>query len=159
MIKYNQQSAMLPTAYAIAECSLSYSLREAPEERTKISSSKNFADFIREFYGDQIETREQFYAVYLNQANHVVAISLIGMGGMTSTVADIRLIIAIALQFPCTGIIVTHNHPSGNLTPSKNDEMLTKKLKQACLLMDIQLMDHIIITRHAHFSFNDNLLM
>lgn len=141
--------------YCIAELSLTYQLREAPAARTKIISVDDFVEFITPFYGDQIETRELFFAVFLNQANHVVGVYHLGAGGITGTVADIRLILAMALQLLCNQIMITHNHPSGNLQPSSADRALTHKLQQSAGLMDMRILDHVIVTRHGHASLNE----
>lgn len=153
-------AAVLPApSYCIAELNLTYKLNEAPAARTKITSSEDFATFIRPFYGDQIETRELFFAVFLNQANHVVGVYPLSCGGITGTVADIRLILAMALQTLSNQIMITHNHPSGNLNPSGADRDLTEKLKKAGAYMEIRVLDHIIMTRHAYYSFGDEGMM
>lgn len=151
--------ALVPPVFTIAELNLTYKLSAAPAARTKIHCSEDFIAFIRPYYGDQIETRELFFAVFMNQANHVVGVYALSTGGLTGTVADIRLILATALLSMTNQIIVTHNHPSGNLEPSGADRALTEKLKHAGATHDIRLIDHIIMTEHGHYSFGDNGIM
>jgi DNA repair protein RadC len=95
--------------------------------------------------------------MFMNRANRVIGINKLSFGGITGTVADIRLILGIALKTASTGIILSHNHPSGNLKPSFQDEQLTQKIKQAAELMDIKLLDHLIIgTNNEYISMADD---
>ncbi len=98
---------------------------------------------------------EQFKVLFLNQANKVLGIYEVSTGGITGTVADPRVIFAAALKANCCAIIISHNHPSGNLKPSRQDEELTQKIKQGGQLLDIKLLDHIILTAEEYFSFGD----
>ena len=93
--------------------------------------------------------------LFLNRGNRVLGGYKISSGGITGTVVDIRIILAIALKCLASGIILAHTHPSGELTPSRTDKELTQKLKEAAKLMDISLLDHLIITENAHYSFAD----
>jgi DNA repair protein RadC len=98
--------------------------------------------------------------MYLNNANEIIGIHKLSKGGITATIIDIRILLATALKCLATGIIVSHNHPSGNLVPSKLDKDLTEKLKAACKLLDINLLDHVIIVPdNAYFSFVDEGLL
>ena len=93
---------------------------------------------------------------YLNRANAVLGVAIISKGGLTGTVADPRLIMATALKAAATGIVLCHNHPSGNLTPSKADQEITKKLEAACEYFDIKLLDPLILSpQGTYFSFVD----
>jgi len=84
---------------------------------------------------------------------------VLSMGGITGTVADIRLLFSVALNSLATSVIMSHNHPSGNLNPSQQDKDLTRKVQDAGKLMDIQLLDHVIITRESYYSFADEGLI
>lgn len=100
--------------------------------------------------------QESFVAMYLNRANNVIGVFDMARGGITSTVVDLRLLISVALKTVATGIILCHNHPSGNLTPSQNDKSLTRKISEACKSFDLSVLDHIIITPDGrYFSFAD----
>ena len=102
---------------------------------------------------------EEFWILYLNNANAVLSISQLSKGGITGTVVDIRLILKQALQCGAVGLIVAHNHPSGQLKPSRSDIALTQKLAKAATLVDIKLLDHLIITESSYFSFADEKLI
>lgn len=100
----------------------------------------------RIFDADTIGYKESFKVLLLNQANKIIGYTTISDGGLTSTVVDVRVVMQTALVTNATSIILAHNHPSGNIFPSSQDDSLTKKIKAACELMDIRLLDHIIVT-------------
>ena len=103
--------------------------------------------------------QEKMFVMYLSHSNSILSQEFISSGGLTSTIVDIRLIIRNALQHLATKIIIAHNHPSGNLKPSVSDKHTTQKVKAACQLFDIQLIDHLIISDQGYFSFADQGLM
>ena len=106
---------------------------------------------------DIIEFVEEFRLLLLNRSNAVLGIIEISKGGISGTVTDIRLIFQAAIKGNASGIICAHNHPSGNLSPSESDIKITQKIKEAGNLMDIQLLDHLIITSEdEYFSMADN---
>ena len=123
----------------------------------KITSSAQAAQLLEQVYNpNTIQCQEEFNVLYLDQANRIKGVYKMSRGGIASTTADTRLILSVALKCLATGIILSHNHPSGNLTPSESDKVLTRKLKDACALLDITLLDHIIITAHSgYYSFAD----
>ncbi|MEM7102235.1 MAG: DNA repair protein RadC [Bacteroidota bacterium] len=98
---------------------------------------------------------EEFWVLLLNRGNRLNTLSLLSRGGITGTVVDIRMIIKMALDHFATSIILCHNHPSGNLMPSENDLVITRKIKKACALFDIAVLDHLIIAETDYFSFAD----
>lgn len=100
----------------------------------------------RVFDADTIGYKESFKLLLLNQAHKIIGYTTISDGGLTSTVVDVRVVMQTALVTNATSIILAHNHPSGNIYPSSHDDSLTKKIKAACELMDIRLLDHIIVT-------------
>lgn len=102
---------------------------------------------------------EEFWVLYLDNAHVVLERSLLGKGGFTATVVDIRLVLQQALKWGATAMIVAHNHPTGNLTPSAADKTLTLKLKDAAKLLDMVLLDHIIVGKNEYFSFADQQLL
>ena len=102
---------------------------------------------------------EEFWILQLNRANHVIGRSQISRGGITGTVADVRIIFRNALEKGACSIILAHNHPSGNLRPSRADEDLTRKMSEAGKLIDIPVLDHLILTDHGYFSFADEGLL
>lgn len=126
----------------------------------KITSSKDAADFIRDTFGEgQVELQEQFIVLYLNQANEIIGYYKHSKGAINATVADIRIVLATALKALAVSMVIAHNHPSGNLKPSRADEQLTDKIKQGSSLMDVKLLDHIIVTKEGYYSFADEGLL
>lgn len=125
------------------------------------SSHEAYSHLLKFFNQDTLAIQEQFVAIYLNRSNCLLGGYLCSVGGITGTVADIRLILAVALKSGASGMIVSHNHPSGNLKPSNVDQDLTNKLKEAAAIMDIQLLDHLIISsvEGEFFSFAENGLL
>lgn len=123
----------------------------------RISTSANVADFIRKIYKrGEIELQEQFIVLYLNQSNEIVGYYRHAKGGINSTIADVRIILSTALKSNSVALIVAHNHPSSNLKPSEADKHLTKKIKEAASLMDINVLDHLILTKESYYSFADD---
>jgi DNA repair protein RadC len=122
-------------------------------EKYQVKDSRDVADFLKTMLQDS--SRELFVVVFLNQANLVKHHEVISMGGITGTVADPRLILKKALEQEATALILCHNHPSGNLKPSRADEALTQKIKAAAAYIDIKVMDHVIVSEAGYFSFAD----
>lgn len=125
---------------------------EAPESR-RILSSKDLYVFFHPILCDS--PVERCYVLLLNNMNRVIDHVLIGSGGLTATVVDIRLVMREALMKRATTIALCHNHPSGNIKPSKEDDKLTENLSQACKVMNIRLLDHIVLADGAYYSYND----
>ena len=125
----------------------------------KASNSKVCSDFIRPYFDECMDNHEEVKIIHLNRSNGVVNVHELSKGGMHSSIVDIRLILREALQISCVGVVLVHNHPSGNLKASQIDKEITQKLKKACELVDIALLDHIIITREGYLSFADTGLL
>lgn len=104
----------------------------------------------------KINHSERFYAFFLNGGNKIVGYSLISIGGLNSTIVDLRIIFQNALLLNASGFCVAHNHPSGRLTASVEDIALTKRIKEAGIVMNIKLIDHLIIVEDDYYSFSDN---
>jgi DNA repair protein RadC len=122
-----------------------------------INSSKEAFDILATLFPqDTICLQEQFVVLYLNRANKVIGSYQLSKGGITGTIADVRLILSVALKTLATGLILAHNHPSGNLKPSEADVQLTQKVKDAAKLMDIEVLDHMILNSNGYFSFTDD---
>lgn len=122
-------------------------------EKPKISSSQDAFILLQSLIGDSAV--EEFWVLYLNQGNYVIKKEQISKGGIHQTSVDLRIIMKIALEEMATGIILAHNHPSGNLKPSQADINLTRKIKNAATTLDIDIMDHLIVTQKSYFSFAD----
>lgn len=144
----------------IPELQVSYNRSSGKFLSGAMSSSFDVAAFIRSTIGlNEVELQEQFIVLYLSQSNHVIGYYKHSKGSINATVADIRIILGTALKCAGISMIVAHNHPSGNLRPSKADEELTRKLKESAALMDIKLLDHLIITKESYLSFADEGLL
>ena len=126
-------------------------------ERRKIASSLNAYELLQPILGDL--PHEEFWIVFLNNSNKVLHKHQLSKGGITGTLVDVRLVLKMALEVGATGLILAHNHPSGNLKPSEADKNLTNKLQQAAQSLDIKVLDHLIITDKKYFSFADQNLM
>ncbi len=146
--------------YEVAEVELIYKSKVKASIRSQITSSKEaYQVFLKAWDENKIEFVEQFKVLFLNKANKVLGIYDVSTGGVSGTVADPKVIFVAALKANCTGIIISHNHPSGNLKPSRQDEELTQKIKQGGQLLDIKLLDHIIVTSEGYYSFGDEGLV
>lgn len=127
------------------------------EKQQKVFSSQDIYNLFQPILGDI--RHEESWALLMNNSNKVLKKILVSKGGITGTVIDTRLIIKEAIENLATNIALVHNHPSGNTTPSKEDNVITQKLKDACKLMDICLMDHVIICEDDYYSYRDNELI
>jgi DNA repair protein RadC len=119
-----------------------------------IRTSRDIAQYLRKRL--EHEPKEVFVALYLNKKNRVLASHIIASGGIDATIADVRIILKKALEEQATSIILSHNHPSGNLRPSQRDLELTKKIMEAAKLIDVQVIDHIIVSDEGYYSFADD---
>lgn len=126
-------------------------------EKKKITSSKSVFELMQPIIGEL--QHEEFWIIYLNNSNKVIQKSQLSKGGITGTLVDVRLVLKNALEFGATGIILSHNHPSGTLKPSEADKQITLKLKTAAESLDIKVLDHLIITEKAYFSFADENIL
>lgn len=122
-------------------------------ERQQISSSKDAFDILQPHLSDL--STEEFWAIFLNHQNKILYKTCLFRGGIASSVADVRVIFKTALEHFSTQIIVAHNHPAGSLKPSKEDINITQKIKEAGKLLDIDLLDHLILTQNKYYSFKD----
>lgn len=129
----------------------------SPEEKPKVDSSRAAFELIK---GDLMDLpHEEFWVMLFNRANRVIRKKRVSEGGVSGTVADPKIIFKLALEELASGMIVVHNHPSGNLAPSQNDISLTKKLKEGSKLLEIAFLDHLIIANDKYMSFTDEGLI
>ncbi|OOQ60994.1 RadC family protein [Mucilaginibacter pedocola] len=127
---------------------------KAPEILT---CARDIYDVMRRHLADL--NHEEFWIILVSGASKVIAKELISKGGLTGTVADPRTIYYAAIQHQATSIVLVHNHPSGNLKPSRQDIHLTRKMQDAGRLLDITVMDHVIMTDNGYFSFGDHAML
>ncbi|GAA4240069.1 DNA repair protein RadC [Winogradskyella psychrotolerans] len=119
----------------------------------KITSSRSVFDVMQPVIGDL--PHEEFWILYLNNSNKVIQKNQLSKGGITGTLVDVRLVLKNALEVGAVALILCHNHPSGTLKPSQADKAITQKLKVAAQSLDISVLDHLIITENAYYSFAD----
>jgi len=146
--------------FKVSEVNLSYKNVVPPKERIKINGSVGAYELLMNNWAEEtIELKEEFKILLLNRAHKVLGISIISAGGISGTVVDPKLIFVTALKANCSSVIFAHNHPSGNLQPSQADIQLTRKLVQSGKLLELQIIDHLIITTSGYFSFADQGLI
>ncbi|MDA3892932.1 MAG: DNA repair protein RadC [Salinivirgaceae bacterium] len=126
-------------------------------EREKANSSKVVFELFQPILGDL--PYEEFWVIYLNRSNGIIGKERISSGGTVGTVIDVKIILKHGIEKLSAGLILVHNHPSGNFKPSENDKQITKKIKDAAILMDISTLDHIIIGDTKYYSFADEGLL
>ncbi len=126
-------------------------------DKPLVQSSKDIAQYLKAMLKDL--TYEVFAVLFLNRANKINHFEIISRGGITGTVADPRIILKKALAEEATSIVLSHNHPSGSLKPSRADEELTIKIKEAAKYFDIKVIDHIIVSEEGYYSFADEGLL
>ena len=126
---------------------------EEAAELKQITSSKMIFDIMQPIIGEL--PHEEFWIIYINNSNRVLSKSQLSKGGITATLVDVRLIFKNALEIGATGIVLSHNHPSGSLKASEADIKITKKIKLAAESLDISILDHVIVGEHGYFSFVD----
>jgi len=147
---------MRKTLHGVSEIEITY--KPAIGSKPEVTSSSDAYLILKEYYPEnQIALKEYFVVMYLNQANRVIGVQKLSVGGLTSAIADVRLLFGTALKVLATGLVISHNHPSGNTRPSLQDRNLTKQVKEAGKLLDIKLLDHLILTPDDHYiSMADN---
>lgn len=142
----------------VAEVRLIYKTKVKPSDRIQIKQSIDAYNIFMEMWNrDTVEYVEEFKVILLNRSNKVLGIAPISTGGTSGTVTDVKIILQYALKTNAQGIIICHNHPSGNLNPSESDKRITQKIKNAAEVMDMQLLDHIILIpgEISYYSFAD----
>ena len=142
----------------IAEVQISYSSHVKAKDRMKVTGSKDAADAFRAIWPayDHIEFS---YMLMMNRQNQILGYHQLSKGGMTGAVIDVRVIFQVALKACATSLIIAHNHPSGNLDTSDADRKVTRQIKEAGLILDIPLLDHLILTNDSFLSMADEGLL
>jgi DNA repair protein RadC len=149
-------NARAVTIAAALELGRRRKLSEIPDV-VQIKCSKDVADIFQPILSDLLH--EEFWVLFLNRSNRVINRMKLSQGGISGTVTDVRMVMKKAVEYLASGIIVCHNHPSGNLSPSEADSKITQKIKEAGNLLDVQLLDHLIISDKDYYSFADNGLI
>ena len=130
---------------------------EEAQKKSKITGSKDVFDLMQPIIGEL--QFEEFWIIFLNNSNKVLFKEQLSKGGLTGTVVDVRMVFNKAVELLSTAIVLCHNHPSGKLQPSNADKLITTKIKAAGETLDIKVLDHLIITENAYFSFADDGLI
>ena len=138
----------------VSEIKISY-MNEVDEKITVMGSSEVYQVLKATWDLDTIELQEEFKILLLNQGNQVLGIKSMFKGGINTCSIDVRLIMGMALKANASALVITHNHPSGNLNASESDKRITSKIKECCELFDIRLLDHIIMAKNSYLSFAD----
>ena len=149
-------TARAVTIAAALELGRRRNLSEIPDV-SQIKCSKDVADIFQPLLSDL--AHEEFWILFLNRSNKVINRMKLSQGGISGTVTDVRIVMKKAIEYLASGIIICHNHPSGNLNPSDSDSKITQKIREAGNLMDIQLLDHLIISDKNYYSFADSGLL
>lgn len=144
----------------VAEVKLSYSSKVKASARVQISCSQDAEKLVREFWEEDMEHIESMKLILLNRANRVLGVANLSTGGTSGTICDTRIVFQYAIKSNASGIILCHNHPSGNIKASEADKSITKQVKEAGQFFSIQLLDHLILTPYdSYFSFSDEGLI
>ena len=130
---------------------------DSSEEPDKITCADDIAALFIPLLGDL--PHEEFWILLLNRSNMVVEQRKVGQGGVSATIVDVKVIAKLAVSSLASGVVVVHNHPSGNLKPSGSDEQITQKLQKALALLDINLIDHLIVSAKGYYSFAEHGLL
>jgi DNA repair protein RadC len=151
---------MTQRLFQVSEVELTYRTKIPYADRPVITESRHSYDILMELWDqNKIELLEEFKILLLDRRNAVLGFVPISSGGISSCVIDPKILFVAALKARASSIVMAHNHPSGNLRPSKQDKDMTQKIKSAGLLLDISVLDHLIITRENYYSFADNGLV
>ena len=143
--------------YMVAEMQLTYRNPQPPDKRLQIDGSRQAYEVLRSFYPDEtIECKEFVKVLLVNTGGEVVGCVQVAEGGLKQAYVDVRNVLQAALLSNASGIILSHNHPSGKVWPSKEDRELTHHLSQLCELMNVELLDHIILGMCSYYSFSDD---
>jgi DNA repair protein RadC len=138
----------------VSEVKLTYESNYTGRKKIKVKSSAEVFELMLPCW-EQIEYRESFKVLLLDMSNHVLGINIVSLGGISKTIVDIKMVLQGALLANASAIVAVHNHPSGDMKPSVEDDGITNKIKQASKIMDIELIDHLIITKDGYFSYAD----
>ena len=138
----------------VGEVELVY--KKKSNKKIKILQSSDTIEYLRSIWPSDISIRECFLVLFLNRCNNIISHYIVSMGGINGTVIDVRMIAKAGIDCLASGVILSHNHPSGNINPSNNDIELTKKISEGLKLLDMQVLDHIIISDDEYYSFIDN---
>jgi DNA repair protein RadC len=139
----------------VAEVKVVYTTLVKNSERQRVVSSETAFQILKPFYDEFIDYKESSFVILLNRSNRVIGVNKISEGGFSGTIVDAKMVFQIALLTGASGLILSHNHPSGVLKPSDNDIQLTKKIKEFGNMVELPILDHLIMTSEGYYSFAD----
>jgi len=139
----------------VAEISVVYKNSNSVNKKIQIKSSIDINELMQPVFSEFMSHHEEFWIILLSHNNSVLGVSKISQGGLAETTIDIRIILQIALKSNSSKICLCHNHPSGNLTPSTQDQQLTRTIVEAGKLMNIEVLDHLVLSDNGYYSFAD----
>ena len=150
-----------PTLFTsnLAEFEIFYRNKVRLSDMEKVCGSRDTYEVLQRIWSPKIDHVEEFMVLCLNRANKVLGWAKVSQGGLSGTVADPKVIFQVAIKSNACSIILAHNHPSGNLKPSEADIQLTRKLKEAGVLLDLPVLDHLIVSSEGYYSFADEGLL
>jgi DNA repair protein RadC len=143
----------------LAEIEIFYRNKVRISDMEKVCGSRDTYEVLQRIWSPKIDHVEEFMVLCLNRANRVLGWAKVSQGGLSGTVADPKVIFQVAIKSNACSIILAHNHPSGNLQPSEADIHLTRKLKEAGVLLDLPVLDHLIVSSEGFYSFADEGLL
>ena len=143
----------------VSEVKLSYANKVLAKDRKKVTGSVSCEEILRPFFVEYMEHREAMFALLMNRGNQVLGVIRLSEGGTSGTVVDLKILFQSAILANASSIIISHNHPSGQLKPSQADIDITKKIVEAGKLFDIMCLDHLILTTEGSYSFADEGLI
>jgi DNA repair protein RadC len=156
--RQNNSIEHLSGTWTVAELLITY--KHKAEMTHSITGTEDAYELIKQLWDkERLGIQEQFMAFFFNRAHKLIGYKVISTGTMNNCIVDIRLLISLALHCLADAVIVAHNHPSGNLKPSAQDEVLTKRIKEALALVDVKLLDHFIVAQNGYTSFGEKGLL
>lgn len=141
--------------YSDYEITIAYKRKINYDKRVVLNHAQDVVKCVKSLMEDSIDYKETFYALYLDQANKLIAVHKIGIGTAKNVAVDIKFILQGAILSNATQLIIAHNHPSGAAYPSSPDKQITSRIKAACELMDVDLLDSLIVSQDKYFSFRE----
>jgi len=143
----------------LSEIEIFYRNKVRLSDMEKVCGSRDTYEVLQRIWSPKIDHVEEFMVLCLNRANKVLGWAKVSQGGLSGTVADPKVIFQVAIKSNACSIILAHNHPSGNLKPSEADIQLTRKLKEAGIMLDLPVLDHLIVSSEGYYSFADEGLL
>jgi DNA repair protein RadC len=139
----------------VAEVKVVYTTLVKNSDRQKVVSSETAFQILKPFYEEFIDYKELSFVILLNRSNRVIGVNKISEGGFSGTIVDAKMVFQVALLTGASGLILSHNHPSGALKPSESDIRMTKQIREFGKMVDLPILDHLIMTSEGYYSFAD----